>query len=86
MDRLVELQDGQEPGPDLALKDLNFNRKLSTSKSIKKTMVQQLEKDSKWLEDRNICDYSLLVGIAFLSPLSGTILWDSHFVTVKKKC
>jgi len=29
--------------------------------------MDQLEKDCKWLEERNICDYSFLVGFHFLS-------------------
>ena len=28
--------------------------------------MEQLERDAKWLENHNICDYSLLIGLHFL--------------------
>jgi len=67
--RLVEFKEGVERNPDMSLKDLNFDRKLVMGKSTRKTFLHQVEKDSKFLEERNICDYSLLIGFSFLDPI-----------------
>ncbi|PRP77948.1 hypothetical protein PROFUN_08482 [Planoprotostelium fungivorum] len=61
LDRLVKISPGINP--EVALKDLNFNRLIHIGQIQKEFFMSQLERDSKWLEERNICDYSLLVGI-----------------------
>jgi len=48
---------------DIALKDLNFCKTIKLGEELKKVFIEQLEKDCKWMEERNVCDYSLLVGI-----------------------
>eukprot|EP01117_Protostelium_nocturnum_P016640 TRINITY_DN6638_c0_g1_i1.p1 TRINITY_DN6638_c0_g1~~TRINITY_DN6638_c0_g1_i1.p1 ORF type:complete len:1180 (+),score=471.40 TRINITY_DN6638_c0_g1_i1:278-3541(+) len=54
------------PGVDEALKDQNFNeagKQIVLGPTLREEFIKQLESDSKWLEERNICDYSLLIGI-----------------------
>jgi len=53
--------------PEISRKDLDFNHSLQLSSEEKVTLLEQIERDSKFLEERGICDYSLLVGIHFLS-------------------
>ena len=43
MNRMVEI--GPEPNFDIALKDLNFKRKLHFGPEFKRKFVEQLEKD-----------------------------------------
>jgi hypothetical protein len=45
--RVVEMAEGQEPNPNVALKDLNFTRKLSFNKEKRKIFLSQLDKDTK---------------------------------------
>merc|ERR1712137_752526 len=61
-DRHVEVE---EVTSDIARKDLDFNRKLKLSIPAKICLLEQAERDCKFLEQHNLCDYSLLVGIHF---------------------
>lgn len=54
--------------PDVARKDNDFCRTLCVSKEHLARILEQVENDCKLLERWNLCDYSLLVGIHFLSP------------------
>ena len=54
--------------PTIARKDLNFieaNMKISLSNSDAKEFWEQIESDSKFFEQNNIIDYSLLLGIHY---------------------
>eukprot|EP00005_Dracoamoeba_jomungandri_P000758 CAMPEP_0174256474 /NCGR_PEP_ID=MMETSP0439-20130205/5696_1 /TAXON_ID=0 /ORGANISM="Stereomyxa ramosa, Strain Chinc5" /LENGTH=1331 /DNA_ID=CAMNT_0015339093 /DNA_START=87 /DNA_END=4078 /DNA_ORIENTATION=+ len=65
VDRMVEV-DEDNPNPNIALKDLNFlkqKRKLKLGSQRKALLMEQIEKDTTWMESLNICDYSFLVGI-----------------------
>jgi len=64
IDRLVTLEDNSSTAA-VALKDLNLKRKLYIGPERKAKLLEQLERDCKWLESFNICDYSLLVGFYF---------------------
>jgi len=67
--RHVELPtSGEEEEFSVAMKDLDFHRKLKLGLELKALLLEQLEQDCKFLERHNICDYSLLVGFHFLSP------------------
>eukprot|EP01133_Synstelium_polycarpum_P017763 gene17763-21186_t len=48
---------------EIALKDLDFKRKLNLGPEFKAPLMEQIEHDTKLLESHNICDYSLLVGV-----------------------
>lgn len=50
-----------------ALKDMDFNRKIWVGPSMKAQLLEQFEIDTIWLEKMNICDYSLLVGLHYIS-------------------
>ena len=50
-------------GPGMALKDLDFLRKLPIPAEIRLKLVQQINIDSKLLSGLNINDYSFLLGI-----------------------
>jgi 1-phosphatidylinositol-4-phosphate 5-kinase len=63
--------------PEIAKKDLDFRQKIKLGSSRKALVLEQIEKDTLWLQTRNVIDYSLLVGIHF----STTELLDN----VKKK-
>ena len=53
--------------PEIAKKDLDFHHRINLGSSRKALVLEQLEKDTYWLQSKNICDYSLLVGIYFTS-------------------
>jgi hypothetical protein len=53
--------------PEVAKKDLDFHHRINLGSSRKALILEQLEKDTYWLQSKNICDYSLLVGIYFSS-------------------
>jgi len=65
--RHVETLDGV-PDPSLALKDNDFNRKIKVGTKLKAMLLEQIESDVKLMEQQSLCDYSLLVGLHFLSP------------------
>ena len=55
---------GGEPDPLVARKDLDLTEKISVGVRSKRIILSILERDTAWLHARNICDYSLLVGIS----------------------
>ncbi len=55
---------GGEPDALIARKDLDLKQTLHLGMQAKCRIMSILERDSAWLQARNICDYSLLVGIA----------------------
>jgi hypothetical protein len=65
IDRLVEVEEGTA-NPAIALKDMNFKRQLKIGGSMKALLMEQVEKDTRWMANMNICDYSFLVGIRSL--------------------
>ena len=50
----------------VARKDLDFHRVIRVGSQRKALLMEQIERDCKWMESHNICDYSLLIGIHFL--------------------
>lgn len=50
----------------VARKDLDFHHRIRLGPRRKAKFMEQIERDCKWLESHNICDYSLLIGIHFL--------------------
>ncbi len=54
---------GGSPDRLVALKDLDLQRTLHVGPRAKATIMATLERDSYWMWSRNICDYSLLLGI-----------------------
>lgn len=59
-------------GSHITLKDMNFQgRTLHLLEEIREMFLTQIEKDCELLEDHNICDYSLLVGICRLPLMAG---------------
>uniref|UniRef100_A0A7S4NRJ5 PIPK domain-containing protein n=1 Tax=Paramoeba aestuarina TaxID=180227 RepID=A0A7S4NRJ5_9EUKA len=50
----------------VARKDLDFHYKIKLGHKRKAKFLEQVEKDCKWMENHNICDYSLLIGFHFL--------------------
>lgn len=54
---------GGEPDALVARKDLDLKQTLHLGLPTKIRIMSILERDSAWLQARNICDYSLLVGI-----------------------
>ena len=51
--------------PEIAKKDLDFRQKIRLGSTRKALVLEQIEKDTLWLQTRNVIDYSLLVGIHF---------------------
>jgi len=51
----------------IVLKDLNFNRQLKLGDERRKVFLDQVEKDTNFLEQFEIIDYSLIVGVHYLS-------------------
>lgn len=49
--------------PNVALKDLNFKRRMKVGLEMKARLLEQIEKDIRFLESQGITDYSLLVGV-----------------------
>ncbi len=54
---------GGEADSLIARKDLDLKENLKLGSAAKGRIMAILERDSAWLQTRNICDYSLLVGI-----------------------
>ncbi|CAD8134016.1 unnamed protein product [Paramecium pentaurelia] len=55
--------------PDVARKDLDFisnNEIISIDKKRRQELIEQIEKDSEFLSNNNLLDYSLLIGIHFI--------------------
>ncbi len=52
-----------ESSPDQSLKDNNLNQKLKIGAKMKSKLLEQIERDTKFLVSKGICDYSFLVGI-----------------------
>jgi len=50
-------------------KDSDFRRKLFLGEQNKQKFLNQLNLDTEFLEKRNICDYSLLVGVCRLNDI-----------------
>ncbi|EGG22863.1 ankyrin repeat-containing protein [Cavenderia fasciculata] len=64
--RHVEQSAAEDDGnlnAEMALKDLDFKRKITIGPGFKAPLMEQIEHDTKLLESHNICDYSLLVGV-----------------------
>jgi len=51
--------------PNMALKDMDLHRNISLGPALKAKFLHQVEIDTRWLCNLNICDYSLLVGFHF---------------------
>lgn len=68
IDRLIDVDD-KETLTDIALKDMNLHRRIYLGHPRKARLLEQVERDCKWLESRNVCDYSLLVGFHFSKKL-----------------
>lgn len=51
-----------------ALKDMDFNHRVLIGHEKKGLLLEQMEKDTIFLEKMNICDYSLLIGIHYIDP------------------
>jgi len=87
IDRLVTLEDNTSSAT-IALKDLNLKRKLYIGPERKAKLLEQLEKDCKWLESFNICDYSLLVGFYYSKNESADelekMVSQNKFLSAKK--
>jgi 1-phosphatidylinositol-4-phosphate 5-kinase len=69
IDRHVDVTPAQFSS--VAMKDLDFQRngrKINLPAEQRGWLLEQLEKDCRYLEDCGICDYSLLLGFHFLSP------------------
>lgn len=64
VNRHVEIKEDQDRAT-VALKDNDFNHVLDVGPALRAFLFQQVERDARWMEKRNICDYSLLVGIHF---------------------
>jgi len=77
VNRHVTVKEGDKSS--VALKDNNFHHELSLGPAARAVFLQQLEQDIRWMEYRNICDYSLLVGIHFRAE--GNVLSDNHWNT-----
>jgi Ca2+-binding EF-hand superfamily protein/uncharacterized protein YbjT (DUF2867 family) len=62
--------------PSIALKDLDFHRRIVVGPKLKALILEQAEIDCKWMESLNVCDYSLLVGFCFVmnDPKQNNIL------------
>jgi len=54
---------GGEANSLVARKDLDLKEELLLGNVAKRRILGTLERDTAWLQARNICDYSLLVGI-----------------------
>jgi len=76
VNRHVKVKEGGDKS-SVAMKDNNFHHELLIGYAARAVFLQQLEQDIRWMENRNICDYSLLVGIHFRS--GGDTLSDSHW-------
>lgn len=63
--RYVDVEGTSDSAFSIALKDMNFQRKLHISPERRALLLEQLERDCRWLEERNIIDYSLLLGIHY---------------------
>jgi len=64
--RHVDVDDSQDLS-DIALKDNDFTRRIILGPGRKGQLLEQIEKDIRWLEKHQICDYSFLLGFHFLS-------------------
>lgn len=53
----------EEADAEVALKDLDFKRRISLGPENKAILLEQLEQDCKFMEQHNICDYSFLIGV-----------------------
>ena len=69
IDRHVDKKDDSEV---VALKDNNFRRTLNFGPLAKAFFLEQIERDIRWMESHNICDYSLLLGIHFRDSTSSS--------------
>ena len=76
VNRHVEIQQNQDKS-SVALKDNDFHHVLKFGAASRAIFFQQLENDIRWMETRNICDYSLLVGIHFRDE--GSTLSEEHW-------
>jgi len=76
VNRHVEIKEDQDRST-VALKDNDFNHVLDLGPALRAFLFQQVERDARWMEKRNICDYSLLVGIHFRTQ--GEALSDSQW-------
>jgi 1-phosphatidylinositol-4-phosphate 5-kinase len=62
--------------PDVALKDLDFKRRIKLGPKLKAQLLEQIENDTKFLEKLGICDYSLLIGYHFLTDTEREYISD----------
>jgi len=61
VNRHVEVKPSEDRSA-VALKDNDFRRTLKLGRA-KPVFLEQIERDVRWMESHNICDYSLLVGL-----------------------
>jgi 1-phosphatidylinositol-4-phosphate 5-kinase len=57
------LDDEEEADAEVALKDLDFKRRIYLGPENKAILLEQVEQDCKFMEHHNICDYSFLIGV-----------------------
>ncbi|KAH3758108.1 phosphatidylinositol-4-phosphate 5-kinase [Pelomyxa schiedti] len=75
VDRLVK----NVSDPNVALKDQNFKTKIRIGSARKVVLMEQIERDTQFLVTRNICDFSLLVGIhKFTTPIKPPLVDNSE--------
>jgi len=73
--------------PHIALKDVDLqerNRRLLLGPERKSLLLEQIEKDSQFLEEHNICDYSFLVGFHFLKSAPSESIPSEDSKNLKK--
>src|SRR5689334_6475621 len=62
--RHVSVNEDDKDLAEIALKDMNFKRKICLGPERKAQLMEQVERDCKWMAGHSICDYSLLIGFA----------------------
>ena len=70
VNRNAKVVSGSVDKSTYALKDNDFKRSIKIGPHGKSLLLQQIDRDVRWMESHYICDYSLLVGFhTFAEPL-----------------